>query len=262
MYTHHKFDHQFDHRGPPSLCYVVCSTPRSGSSLLCELLCNCGLAGAPTEFFDGQQMGEFMQVWGVDGFEAYIGELLRRKTGPNGVFGFKLHHDQLSPQLAALDWDATFPDLRYIYITRRDRIRQAVSFSKAIQSGQWASQHDHNGREPRFDLEELRSCLRNIELQERRWEEHFARHGIEPLRVVYEDLVPRQEATLRESLRFLDLDLPTGARVPPPTLLRQADRHSERWVRRFRKLQDARVLPVWRRALQALGVLGRASVGE
>jgi LPS sulfotransferase NodH len=252
MYTHHKFDHQFDHDGPPNRCYVVCSTPRSGSSLLCELLCNCGLAGAPTEFFDGQQMGDFMRVWGVETFEGFVTELLRRKTGPNGVFGFKLHHDQLSAELVALDWAATFPGLRYVYITRRDHIRQAVSFSKAIQSEQWASTHDHNGREPRFDPEELRWCLRNIELQEQRWEEHFARHGIRPLRLVYERLVRRQERTLRETLRFLGLALPPGVRIPPPTLRRQADHHSERWVRRLRQLERSGSEPLWRRALRAL----------
>jgi len=262
MYTHHKFDHQFDHPDPPRLCYVVCSTPRSGSSLLCELLCNCGLAGAPTEFFDAQQMDDFMRVWGVGSFEEYLTELLRRKTGPNGVFGFKLHNDQLSQQLQDLDWEVRFPGLRYIHITRRDRLRQAVSFSKAIQSEQWASTHDHNGREPRFDPEELRWCLRNIELQEQRWEEHFARHGIQPLRVAYERLVRRQERTLRETLRFLGLELPPGARIPPPTLRRQADSHSELWVRRLRRLERSDGQPLWRRALQALGLsAGRGSEG-
>ena len=38
------------------MSYLVCSIPRSGSSLLCELLGGTGLAGAPAEFFHPDKM--------------------------------------------------------------------------------------------------------------------------------------------------------------------------------------------------------------
>src|SRR3954447_11167479 len=34
------------------LAYLVCATPRSGSTLLCELLKSTGLAGRPAEYFE------------------------------------------------------------------------------------------------------------------------------------------------------------------------------------------------------------------
>src|SRR3954466_4170968 len=37
---------------PPTLSYLVCATPRSGSTLLCHLLDQTGIAGHPEEYFE------------------------------------------------------------------------------------------------------------------------------------------------------------------------------------------------------------------
>src|SRR4051812_39199959 len=37
---------------PVDLSYLVCATPRSGSTLLCELLSATGVAGRPQEYFE------------------------------------------------------------------------------------------------------------------------------------------------------------------------------------------------------------------
>ncbi len=36
----------------PNTSYLVCATPRSGSTLLCEALTNTGIAGQPKEYFE------------------------------------------------------------------------------------------------------------------------------------------------------------------------------------------------------------------
>ena len=36
----------------PRSSYLVCATPRSGSTLLCEALINTGLAGHPKEYYE------------------------------------------------------------------------------------------------------------------------------------------------------------------------------------------------------------------
>ncbi|MGI9058103.1 MAG: Stf0 family sulfotransferase [Ktedonobacteraceae bacterium] len=36
----------------PTCSYLVCATPRSGSTLLCEALANTGIAGNPKEYFE------------------------------------------------------------------------------------------------------------------------------------------------------------------------------------------------------------------
>src|SRR5919202_4203540 len=37
---------------PPRLSYLVCATPRSGSTLLCDVLTSTGVAGRPQEFWE------------------------------------------------------------------------------------------------------------------------------------------------------------------------------------------------------------------
>ena len=148
MYTHHKFDHEFKGDINPIVSYMVCSIPRSGSSLLCELLCATGRAGAPTEFFDATLMKEFSTAWQVESFEQYLDALLRKKTSPNGVFGVKVHYGQFIDAFGDADVTGLFPNLRFIYIRRQDHVRQAVSYARAEQTGQWAADHPSRTESP------------------------------------------------------------------------------------------------------------------
>ena len=90
MYSHHKLGHQWDDSPPPQVSYIVCALPRSGSSLLCDILAATELAGAPTEYFDDNQRTVFARHWNVarDARE-YLDAMIARKTSPNGVFGLK-----------------------------------------------------------------------------------------------------------------------------------------------------------------------------
>jgi trehalose 2-sulfotransferase len=242
MYTHHKFDHEFPYDTPTRVSYMVCSVPRCGSSMLCELLCNTEVAGAPTEFFDQEQVNGFCDRWGVATFADYVGELLARKTGPNGVFGIKVHWGQLESTLGAADPAGLFPGLRYVHMRREDRLRQAVSWVRALQTNQWASTHDVRG-EPAFDRAEIARYLRQIEDEEDRWEEFFARHGIAPHQVVYEQLVKAPHDTVDDVLRYLGVTRPQSADRGELTLEAQADLLTERWVEQYRAGATSRNRP-------------------
>ncbi len=235
MYAHHKFDHVFDPPTPTALSYAVCATPRSGSSLLCEHLCACGLGGAPTEFFDRDTYHAFRAAWGITSIEHYLAELLRRKTGPNGVFGLKLHWEQYLDFFRARDVRGVFPNLRAVTITRRDRLGQAISFARAAQTGLWAAHHTPTAPAAVFDRAQIAHFLQKIEDEERAWEEHLQAHGIVPVRVVYEDLVLRPQPVLLGVLRALGIAAPDELVLPPPTLRRQADALSEEWRRLYNR---------------------------
>jgi LPS sulfotransferase NodH len=231
MYTHHRFDHSFPPHEGPLRPYVVCSVPRSGSSLLCELLCTSGVAGAPTEYFDREQAAEFRRRWGVDEAE-YPSALVAHKTTPNGSFGVKLHHHQMVEAFGDRGLLAVWPDLRLVSIRRDDRVAQAVSWAIAEQTGRWASTHDAPGT-ARYDRRHVARLLRRIRREEAAWDRWFVAVGIEPLRVTYERLVADPDGVVRAVLTHLGVD----ATVPlePPTLERQADEESDRWAARFRR---------------------------
>ena len=233
MYSHHKLDHEFE---PVEITasFAVCALPRSGSSLLCELLFDTGLAGAPAEYFDETLMTSFRRRWGVSTSAGYLEALLARKTGPNGVFGFKAHFFQLVEAFPDDELERAFPSLRYVFIARRDRLRQAISWARAIQTGKWASDHqvaEHNGIS--FRRQQIDRLLEGIAERECRWEARFAASGVEPLRITYEELVAAPAQTVRSVLRHIGVESPDSIELSPPSLGRQADEATEEWVNRY-----------------------------
>src|SRR5687767_8723340 len=235
MYTQHKLDHEFQEGAETIASYVVCSLPRSGSSLLCELLFNTGRAGAPGEFFDAAMMKRFRRRWGGESVDDYLSALRAKKTGPNGTFGFKAHFFQLIEAFPGGSLEAAFPGLRHVYITRDDRLRQAISWARAAQTHRWSSDQVVYVERPEvFRREQIDRMMAGIAERERRWESWFAERGAEPLRITYEELVARPDETVEAVLDHIGVENPTGAQVGAPTLRRQADGLTEEWVRRYR----------------------------
>ncbi len=234
MYSHHKLDHEFEGGVEAAVHYAVCALPRSGSSLLCELLFTTGLAGAPAEYFDHTLMRRFRERWGVTTFDDYVRALLARKTGPNGVFGFKAHFFQLAEAFPDDRVHEAFPSLQLVYIGRRDRLRQAISLARALQSGKWASDHDVRRKRPVvFDRAQIDRLLARIAERERRWEQFFEQSGSAPLRVDYEDLIEAPDEIVLAVLRHIGAETAGPITIGPSTLRRQADEETEAWVSRY-----------------------------
>src|SRR5687767_9897861 len=96
-----------DPRGLPAppirLSYLICTTPRSASNFLCELLQATEVAGRPDEYFWNPAIWE--EDWSRSVFATYLEHVLHDGTTSNGVFGVKLmwsYLDKLLPRLAAV----------------------------------------------------------------------------------------------------------------------------------------------------------------
>src|ERR1051325_9044196 len=107
----------------PMLSYLVCATPRSGSTLLCHLLDETGIAGHPEEYFEAlrhsglpRQPHEYFdpdrhaniierlayrempdgspqtpnELWRPETYGRHLAWACERGQTPNGVFGAKL----------------------------------------------------------------------------------------------------------------------------------------------------------------------------
>ena len=217
----------------PRVSYIVCSIPRSGSTLLCELLGRTGLAGAPDEFFSPYTMRVMMERWGVETLAEYVQELFARELSPNGVFGAKAHWTQYESAFGRTDPGELLPHVRFVCITRRDRLRQAVSWARAQQTGKFHAQDPARAEAAKFDADHIAQMLKRIEREEQRWESTFARLANAPHRVVYEDLIAAPDETVREVLALLAVEAPADLHIPPPRLERQADALSNEWVERY-----------------------------
>ena len=78
--------------------YIICSSARTGSYLLCHLLTNCGVMGVPAEYFtffsDAKFLIERLKLQNKVkiNIPEYVEALKNLRTTPNGVFGMKMHY--------------------------------------------------------------------------------------------------------------------------------------------------------------------------
>jgi LPS sulfotransferase NodH len=232
---------------PPRTSYIVCATPRSGSGLLCEALWNTELAGRPNEYF----YREDLKRWGASSYAEYIDAVIENGTTPNGVFGVKLMWDQIrylrikiylrAPQFAKFRLPALlgslFPNPHYIWLTRRDKLKQAVSFYRALETRSYRSPGDAEPRPkaPEFHFRAIDRVFRKLHKWDASWRNYFDKHRISPLVVVYEDDLEQGYQDI--SLRILEyLKIP----VPPDLAFhasrrKQSDELSEAFVRLYQE---------------------------
>jgi LPS sulfotransferase NodH len=226
--------------------FFICSTPRTGSTMLGNLLADTGLVGRAGEYF-----GEFFRrdvVPGLSraGFDDYLVGCTQHARG-TGTFGIKLHWDQVEVFLHLLRLrrglrgasdrrviEAVFPAPRFVWITREDTLAQGVSWWKAITSGRWTDGRAVTG-EAAFDADGIAGRVRRIDEHTEAWRRWFEANGIEPLRLTYEELAADPTGAARRVLAFIGVEVPAGFAVTPGTE-QQADAVNEDWIRRYRRL--------------------------
>jgi LPS sulfotransferase NodH len=267
--------------GMPMLSYLVCATPRSGSTLLCELLEQTGVAGHPEEYFealrhsgvprrpheyfDRERHANIIErlafrempddgtvrppnpLWDPDNYGRYLQWALEQGTTPNGVFGAKLmwgYLGDLATLLRTIDGMAglpvpellahAFPGLRYVQITREDKVRQAVSLWKAVQTQAWRQDQDRAkpAAKPVFSFRAINYLVRLLTAHDASWDAYFLGLGKPPLKLTYEELAAEQGPVVRRLLAHLGIPAPEPLSLPPPRLSVQADELSEDWVKR------------------------------
>jgi LPS sulfotransferase NodH len=244
----------------PERCYLVCTNARSGSTMLCRALSDIGTAGHPQEYFltwpeplpheDGfWENGRLARQHGVSTRDEFLSLVYRLGSTSNGLFGAKLLWRYVPLVLAGLRQmprfagmtDAevffeAFPGLKMVHLTRRDRLRQAVSWLRASEDGVWwvfDSERARPNREPHYQFDVIVAMMSLIDEGERSWRALYATLGVTPFEVVYEDLVTDDgyRASVQGILRHLELD--DHVVIPDPQTRRQADDLSEQWIDRF-----------------------------
>lgn len=249
--------------------YLVLATPRSGSTLLGQGLQATGLAGDPKEFF-GHKMAFWMERWGVSSLPDYAERLIVKRSTANGVFGAKLLYGQLVHLESIARLDATlaelplaevlsrlFPNPHLIWATREDKVRQAISWFKARQTGVWGQDAGSDevklgrawrlGDEPlapgelAFDYDGIAALVRQAEEEDAAIGRFIGESGLPSYRVVYEAFSPRYEELVFDLLRWLGVEPPDGLTIAKPRTVKLADDRTDEWVERFRELHMARV---------------------
>ena len=238
--------------GPPTAC-IICSTPRTGSTLLCRLLESTGVAGRPQSWFREEDLGKWARRWGLPlagdapaSFPDYVAAAIRAGRTDNQVFAARLmwgSMDRLVDGLAmpgtpnhAACLTAAFGPLRYIYIHREDIVAQAVSWLRAEQTQVW---HRLEGTTPapnvapNYDFAALHDLVQTIHAHNAAWAHWFDNNRVQPLTLTYETLDSDPVGTTQNLLSALGLALPQGRDIGAPNI-RLADATSDEWADRYR----------------------------
>jgi len=236
---------------PPKTNYVICSSQRSGSTLLCDLLAKTGLAGNPIEYFD--DLFNILSEENLIHYKDFIRKFSLFNQADNGVFGSKIHWYQYEKFERMIRKDPScryisrekvlediFPNLFYIYITRQDHLKQAISLLKATQTNFW-----HQIKEsvqPREELEynfiEINKCLQRVKWQDRSWRKFFKRYKIRPFVVEYESFIKNQKQVCRQVLEFIGLAVSKDWEIPRASYEKMADKISDQWYEQY--IKDSR----------------------
>ncbi|HET9418395.1 MAG TPA: Stf0 family sulfotransferase [Chthoniobacterales bacterium] len=233
-------------------CYMLCAVARSGSNLLADGLVQVRRAGRPGQYFLPQNEVRTALDHGIDpnaSFASYIRALVSVAASANGVFGFKIMGWYLEkfvtrmretgafggaelPDVETLR--SAFPRLQFVQILRRNKVRQAISKARALQTGLWKIQEGKTPvRQAQFDPQLLARCISDIRREEEIWADFFARSGVTPFRVEYEELCRDYEPTIRGVLDFLKVRLPRRIKISSPVTVSQTDETSREWEERF-----------------------------
>ena len=245
----------------PTQSYIICATPRSGSTLLCDLLSATGVAGRPDSYFRRESFPEWADYFNVSASEwpsehefdqSYLTAVQQEGTGGTQVFGMRLMWESVSdlserlgtfyPNLPSDDarLRSAFGSPVYFHLSREDKAAQAVSRLRAEQSGLWHINADGTERErmkpgqaPVYDFHSLSALVAELEKHDAAWMRWFAQQEIQPVRITYESLSTDPQNTLEIVLSTLSLNTSIAESIVPKTA-KFAENDSRDWVRRFR----------------------------
>jgi trehalose 2-sulfotransferase len=130
--------------------------------------------------------------------------------------------------------ETAFPGLRYVWLRREDKLRQAISWWRADVTGRWARMPATvPAAPPAFDREAIAGLVRYAEACEDGWRSWFAANSLDPLEITYEDMAGDLDKAVRDIAAFLDVTLPPDLAPIRPQMQRQADQHTDRFVQQF-----------------------------
>lgn len=214
--------------------YLLATTPRCGSHFLGHLLRNTGQLGSPLEYFSRGRIADWAERLDTQDLPQLFRQILRIRTSPNGWFGVKAHW----PQFARILRHPELMDLlnfqQHVYMTRRDRVAQAVSWVIAQQTSAWISFQAPRA-EPTYSSSAIANALQAIHAEHAEWSRFYEQHGIEPLNMVYEDVVKEPAEAVSSVLRFCGLQPAHSLRPGVIEPLRQATELNAVWVERFKR---------------------------
>jgi len=245
-----------DIESSPDSQLVICATPRCGSTFLGNELASANLIGNPEEWFQNTNMEERKRAYGLPAdIPAYklLYEIIKNETISNGWFSIKIMWETLKCNILYLrllegNKDKTdrelvfslFPNPVFVLMTRKDKLKQAISYVKAVKTNIWeyreqAKEYDANLLQ--FDFLAIEKARKELIADEKTWMKFFAENELQPLVISYEELLKERSTTLNKIFNFAGFEYTHPLNTPKNAMLRMSDNINSEWREKYLQLK-------------------------
>lgn len=211
---------------------VILSEGRSGTTYLASRINGAGNMGKIDEWFD---LRPSVPGKSTEAFEALYRQVIEAGSTENGQLGLKLfprhlYAIQLIYGIDLLSRLAQEYEILLLFIERRDRALQAISFGRAMQSGQWTSASKASGGKPvRYDFAQLCRLYFLIGESYDFWRSYLAAKQLDHVHAFYEDMLT-SDAVIRTCADFSGQPVDV---FPPSETKMQRNESSHELKKRF-----------------------------
>jgi len=223
----------------PKVSYIICTTARSGSNLLCNVLRNTKQLGFPVEALnpDFIRASKFFKERSrpdvVDPGE-FIQWLISKHQTANSVFGIKILYEDFQNYRRFKDFQTLFMNSKIIHLRRKSKVNQAVSYFFASETGQWVA--SDTPKKPlesvAYDFETIRRHYDRLIQQDSAWTAILKALRRTYIEVMFEDFISNMQKTLGEIATFLDVAV--GDDLPIKIDLKEQANHLSRiYIEKF-----------------------------
>jgi LPS sulfotransferase NodH len=256
----------------PSKTLVICSTGRSGSTLLGHSLNELKFLGYFTEYFHKDVIRSYVHHGNILELKAYLKRVYEKGTSDVGILGVKIHRGQWENLVRLLRYSSefqnlsereileiVFPNPYCLHIRRHNITKQAVSVAIADQTDVWAVTAegkpiqklviwddqpinsssrvagDSEGfvSKPKFQPLKIYRAKRRFIEKNRQWEELFEKYSLPYYEIIYENFVKDFDRVIREILEFADIQSAGLDNSVKIPLKKQSNTMNDEWYKKY-----------------------------
>ena len=194
-------DNHFSHKLPDT--YYICFTNRSGSNYLANLIASDERMACAGENINFDTVIDWSKSKNFKNFREYYYWLSDSHKGSLNKFGCKVDAGQLIYLINEGLLNQLEVKPKFIHIVRNDIIAQAVSLFIARKTQRWTSSQEAINAQIEFDFLEIANIAYSICNQNSIFNLIFNLLEVEPMVIVYEDLVNNPQSSLELISDFL-----------------------------------------------------------
>lgn len=220
---------------------LILTEGRSGSNWLISLTNGTGQLG---------KGGEWLADWhlrsrGTTNLSGLIDDTLRTSSTDNGYFCIKIfpghiHGIQRKFGVDIVKYLLENFDLNLVSLTRSDRMRQAISFARGVQTQKWTNNREAK-RGEKYDFGMIARCYFFIDRSYQYWDSYVALHSLRPVKVVYEEMLPDPRPFVDNIASHCGTVI---QELPASKHSIQRDSITEEWLSRFKgELESQSIVP-------------------